>query len=116
MNEQMQAATALFDDLAVEHLGRPHVTVGRMFASEGLAVSGKIFAFVGRDGRLILKVPLERAESLKGDGVAEAVTLGGRTMREWVGVPLPEDAPGPWPALMEEAHTYVASLAGTASG
>ena len=90
MNDRLAAARALFDDLAVDHLGRPHVTMGRMFASEGLAVHGKIFAFVGRDGRLILKLPLARAEELKGEGATESVTLGGRTMREWVGVPLPD--------------------------
>ena len=36
-------------------------------------------------------------------------------MREWVGVPLPVPPPGPWGGLMEEAHTYVAELAGVAS-
>ena len=111
MNDRLAAARALFDDLAVAHLGRPHVSMGRMFASEGLAVHGKIFAFVGRDGRLILKLPLTRAEELKGKGATEPVTLGGRTMREWVGVPLPDPPPGPWAGLMEEAHTYVAELA-----
>ena len=39
------------------------------------------------------------------------MTLGGRTMREWVGVPLPDPQPGPWSGLMEEAHAYVADLA-----
>jgi hypothetical protein len=111
MTDQLPAARALFDDLAVDHLGRPHVTMGRMFASEGLAVHGRIFAFVGREGRLILKLPRARAEELNGAGVAEPVVLGGRTMREWVGVPLPAPPPGPWGGLMEEAHTYVAELA-----
>jgi hypothetical protein len=115
MNDRLAAARALFDDLAVDHLGRPHVTMGRMFASEGLAVHGKIFAFVGRDGRLILKLPLVRAEELKGKGATEPVTLGGRTMREWVGVQLPDRGPGSWAGLMEEAHAYVADLAGAAS-
>ena len=113
MTDQMAAARALFDDLAVDHLGRPHVTMGRMFASEGLAVRGKIFAFVGRDGRLILKLPRARAEELNDAGATEPVVLGGRTMREWVGVPLPDPPPGPWGGLMEEAHTYVAELAAT---
>lgn len=115
MNDRLAAARALFDDLAVAHLSRPHVSMGRMFASEGLAVHGKIFAFVGRDGRLILKLPLTRAEELKGKGATESVTLGGRTMREWVGVQLPDRQPGSWSGLMEEAHTYVAELAGVAS-
>lgn len=110
MTDLLAAGRALFDDLAVDHLGRPHVTMGRMFASEGLAVHGKIFAFVGRDGRLVLKLPLARAEDLKERGVTEPVTLGGRTMREWVGVPLPDPQPGPWSGLMEEAHAYVADL------
>ncbi len=112
MSDELSEGRGLFDDLAVVHLGRPHVTMGRMFASEGLAVRGKIFAFVGRDGRLILKLPLARAEALKAEGVTEPVTLGGRTMREWVGVPLPVPSPGAWPGLMDEAHAYVADLAG----
>ena len=115
MDDRLAAARALFDDLAVDHLGRPHVTMGRMFASEGLAVHGKIFAFVGRDGRLILKLPLARADELKGEGATESVTLGGRTMREWVGVPLPDPQPGSWGRLMEQAHLYVAELAGVGS-
>ena len=116
MNDQLAAARTLFDDLAVGHLGRPHVTMGRMFASEGLAVHGKIFAFVGRDGRLVLKLPRARAEELKLASVTEPVTLGGRTMREWVGVPLPDNPPGRWGGLMEEAHTYVAELAESLDG
>ena len=96
MTDRLAAARVLFDDLAVDHLGRPHVTMGRMFASEGLAVHGKIFAFVGRDGRLILKLPRARADELTGAGATEPVVLGGRTMREWVGVRCPtlRQAPG----------------------
>ncbi len=116
MTDQMAAGQTLFDDLAVDHLGRPHVTMGRMFSSEGLAVLGKIFAFVGRDGRLVLKLPLARAEALKDEGVTEAVVLGGRTMREWVSIGVPDPQPGVWPELMEEAHTYVAALAEADTG
>jgi hypothetical protein len=111
MSDQTTAGKALFDDLAVAHLGRDHVTMGRMFSSEGLAVLGKIFAFVGRDGRLVLKLPLARAEALKDEGLTEAVVLGGRTMREWVSIGVPDPQPGAWPDLMDEAHSYVAELA-----
>ena len=111
MDDLLAQGRALFDDLAVDHLGRPHVTIGRMFSSEGLAVRGKIFAFVGRDGRLILKLPQARAEALLAEGVTEQVTLGKRTMREWVSVGVPDPQPGAWPALMDEAHAYVAELA-----
>lgn len=105
----------LFDEIAEEYLDRSEVSGGRMFASQGLAVREKFFAFVGREGRLILKLPAEDATALVVDGLAEPVTIGKRTMREWVGVPLPDPAPGDWPALMAAAYQYVA-LAGSAAG
>jgi len=43
-----------------------------MFHSEGLTTHGKFFAFIGRDGQLILKLPEQEAAALIADGHAAA--------------------------------------------
>lgn len=105
-------AQAVFDDLAQAYTGRPGVTRGSMFGSTGLQVREKFFAFVGRDGRLITKLPPERAAILVGSGCAEPVRAGRNATREWVGVLDPREpaADGGWSALLEESYEYVRSL------
>jgi len=76
------AAQQLFDSLAQDLLELPDVEYARMFASEGLKVNGKFFAFPGAEGRLILKLPL----------------------------PLPASGSGEWPRLMADAHHFVEAL------
>src|SRR5690554_3495785 len=116
-------------DTAVERLaaalqGDGPVTIGTMFRSPGIRVEGKIVAFLGHDGDLIVKVPRARAEELVAAGTAEPVTMGVRTMREWVSVPAAvrdagegeedSEATGDaeatfesWLSLAREALTYV---------
>ncbi|MFZ2501258.1 MAG: hypothetical protein WAW88_01105 [Nocardioides sp.] len=73
------------------------------------------FAFVGRDNRLILKLPAARARELLADAVVAPVEIGTRVMREWVAVAYP-DAPDDtggellWADLIAEARSYVATL------
>jgi hypothetical protein len=100
----------LFDSLTASYDGRPDVTRGRMFASEGLAVRGKFFAFVGRDGRLVVKLPQHRTQDLIESGTAERVNLGGRSMREWVSLPLPstDEDTAAWSNAIAEAHAFLA--------
>ena len=94
----------------------PLVESGTMFRSPGLRVGGRIFAFLGRDHRLIVKVPRQRAETAVASGAAEPVTMGQRTMKEWVAFPaVAEDAPATeqlWRSVSEEAYAYVKSLGG----
>jgi TfoX/Sxy family transcriptional regulator of competence genes len=99
----------LLDELAVDYLGNPGVSRGRMFASEGLKVNGKIFAFIGSDNRLIVKVPADRVLELVDNGTAERLTQGRRTMREWVTAPLAAAPLGAerWAALVAESFAYV---------
>lgn len=104
------AAQQLFNSLAQDLLELPDVEYARMFASEGLKVNGKFFAFPGAEGRLILKLPQARATALVADGLAEPVQLGKRVMREWVGAPLPASGSGEWPRLMADAHHFVEAL------
>jgi hypothetical protein len=104
------AAQKLFDSLAQDFLDLPGVGYARMFASNGLKVNGKFFAFPGNEGRLILKLPEAQANALVADELAEPVELGKRVMREWVGVPLPSSGSGEWPRLMADAHRFVEAL------
>jgi hypothetical protein len=79
----------------------------RMFSGAGYALDGRIFAFIGRTGRLIAKVEASSAQDKIARGEAGQVTMGTRTMREWIGLELDEvDA---WPALVTEAFEYADS-------
>ncbi|MGI8887449.1 MAG: hypothetical protein ACR2GB_00510 [Nocardioidaceae bacterium] len=39
-----------FNILTTDYAGRPGVSRGRMFGSDGLRVNGKFFAFIGGEG------------------------------------------------------------------
>jgi hypothetical protein len=108
-DERLRAGKLLFDDLGMDYLGRDGVTRARMFASDGLAVGGKFFAFVGRGGKLVVKIPREEVQRRIAAGSADPVTIGERTMREWAGIPLPDgDDPAAWEDALAAAYTFVA--------
>jgi hypothetical protein len=107
--EGMTRAHDIFDPIAVEHLRRPGVDMGRMFGTEGLRVRGKVYAFVGHEGGLIAKVPQARADELQAAGVAERMVMRGSEMREWVVVPADAGAER-WAALVEEAHDFLDAI------
>ncbi len=98
-------AHAIFDPIAAEYLTRPDVDIGPMFGSEGLRIRGKIFAFVGYRGGLVVKVPEARADEIVNDGVAERMVMRDREMREWLAVGRGEHEH--WPPLIAEAFAYV---------
>ncbi|TDN90947.1 TfoX/Sxy family protein [Microbacterium sp. BK668] len=100
-----QRAHAIFDPIARPYLGRPDVDIGPMFGSEGLRVRGKVFAFVGHRGSLVVKVPEERADEIVASGVAERMEMRGRAMREWLVVG--PGAAAEWQPLTAEAFAYV---------
>lgn len=105
----MAAAHELFDPIAQEHLARDGIDMGRMFGTEGLRVRGKVYAFVGHEGDLIVKVPAARViELVESDG-AQPMIMRGRPMREWVTVP-PDAGAQRWRALIDEAHAFVHSI------
>jgi TfoX/Sxy family transcriptional regulator of competence genes len=98
-------AAELFDDVVAEFAGREGVDAGRMFASEGLKVDGRIFAMAVR-GRLVVKLPRDRVGELVDAGSGERFDPGhGRLMKEWVSVP-PSDSAS-WVGLAEEAYRFV---------
>lgn len=106
------AAQAVLDHLSQDLLGAPGVERDRMFGSDGLKVNGKFFAFVGREGRLILKLPPQQAADLVAAGHAHPVSIGRRRTREWVGLPMP-DPPrdtAEWDRALADAHRYVAAI------
>lgn len=101
-------AQAIFDPIAEEYLARPGVDIGPMFGSEGLRIRGKVFAFVGYRGSLVLKVPEARADELVADGTVERMLMRGRPMREWVLVDA--TASKLWKGLTAEAYAYIDEL------
>jgi hypothetical protein len=88
----------------------PPVTIGTMFRSPAIRSGHKIVAFLGHRERLIVKVPVDRAAALIDGGSAEPVTMGKRTMREWVAL-LPADNDkstlAAWIPPAQEAFRYV---------
>lgn len=89
------------------------VEIGTMFRSPGLRTGTKIFAFLGHGDCLIVKLPLARAKALTSEGGAAPVTMGTRTLREWVEIPVHADygtTLATWTAFATEALHFVRSL------
>jgi hypothetical protein len=82
------------------------VSFGRLFASDGLKVNGKIFAMLVR-GSLVLKLPKARVDALVAAKQGDRFDPGhGRLMKEWVVI---EPGGGDWLALAKEARRFVGS-------
>ena len=103
-----EKATALWGQVTPEFLSLPDVAMGRMFGTIGLGVRGKIFAFLGTEGDLVVKVGEERAGALLKEGIAELKVMRGRPMREWVALQI-EDS-DEWPRIIADGHTFVDSI------
>ncbi|WP_127473702.1 hypothetical protein [Microbacterium sulfonylureivorans] len=98
-------AHTIFDPLADEYLSRPGVDIGPMFGSEGLRIRGKVFAFVGYRGALVVKLPAARVDELDGVDGLERMVMRERAMKEWMLVPA--GAAPRWEPLLAEAFGYV---------
>jgi TfoX/Sxy family transcriptional regulator of competence genes len=84
--------------------GDKRVTAGKLFASAGLKVDGKIFAMIVK-GRLVVKLPRARVDALLETGEAERFDPGhGRLMKEWAAYLGPD---AKWAALVREARAFV---------
>jgi len=103
------AGVAALYDLVSELPARPPVTQGRMFNGDGLRVRGRMFAFIGRNGDLVVKLPEPRVRQLVDQNTGAAVVMGTRTMREWVRFPA-EAGVGRWSEALEEAHGFALTL------
>lgn len=108
-----RSAQQLFDTLAPYFLTLPHVNRGSMFGSNGLRIDTKFFAFIGRDGQLVIKLPAEQAAALVSAGEASPIRAGRNITREWIGVPCPTNhtSPEQWQGLLSDAYHYAALLA-----
>lgn len=90
--------------------GDTGVEVGTMFRSPGLRADGKIVAFLGFDGGLIVKLPHTRGRDLIANDAAAPVTMGTRTMKEWFELPAAQSPPQSyeaWLPLVREALAFV---------
>lgn len=94
--------------VAAAFAGDPEVSGGKLMASYGLKVGGKIFAMLVNDA-LVAKLPKARADELVAGGRAEYFDPGhGRLMKQWVAVPA---GAADWVALAREAHRFVSGRA-----
>ncbi|GAA4053662.1 hypothetical protein [Nonomuraea soli] len=107
-------ALGLLEEIAADFSTEPDVVLGTMFRNPGLRTGDKIFAFLGHGGELIVKLPKEEVGRHLDAGTAERVTVGKRTMREWVALPAQESDTATltlWRSAARDAHDYVAALA-----
>lgn len=83
------------------------VSLARMFGSNGLKVSGKVFAMMVKDN-LVVKLPKQRVEALISAKLGEYFDPGhGRLMKEWVAIKPKAEAQ--WLKLAKEAQQFVVS-------
>ena len=93
---------AIVDELSIN----PNISQSRKSISSGLRVNGKVFAMLAK-GKMVVKLPLHRVDTLIDSGQGERYMSGGRPMNEWVTIePASEDG---WMALVKEAMDFVAS-------
>ena len=87
--------------------GDADITAGKMMASPGLKVRGKIFAMLVR-GALVVKLPKTRVAELVSAGKGEPFEpSAGRVMKEWIALDVP---PNTWLGFAREAHAFVKGL------
>ncbi|HEX2361174.1 MAG TPA: hypothetical protein VHI11_03780 [Jiangellaceae bacterium] len=100
--------------IAEAELARSDVTAGTGFGkSEGLRVSGKVYAMFIQD-ELVVKLPKNRVDELISEGDGRRFEPGrGRIMKEWAVLPPP--VMDDWSALVAEARTYVNPGGGSAA-
>lgn len=98
-------AHEIFDPVAAAYLERPGVDIGPMFGSEGLRIRGKVFAFVGYRGSLVVKLRAPRTDELVAEGTVERMQMRERPMKEWVLVG--PDRAALWEPLTAEAFAYL---------
>ena len=81
------------------------VIAGKMMASVGLKVDGKIFAMMVR-GKFVAKLPKERVNELVESGVGQPFDprRNGRVMKEWIEL---NGTKPSWIELATEAHRFV---------
>lgn len=105
---ERDAALELFDTISAPYLERDGVDIGPMFGSEGLRIRGKVFAFVGYRGALVVKLPAPRIDELAASGAAERMVMRDRAMREWALIE--QSGADSWRRYVDEAFAFVDSI------
>jgi hypothetical protein len=99
---------ARFWALAEPMLAQAGVTRSTMMGLPCLRIDGQFFgSFDRRTGDLLVKLPAARVDKLVDAGRAHSFAPAGRRFREWAAIS--PTRPRSWPALLEEALTFVAS-------
>jgi TfoX/Sxy family transcriptional regulator of competence genes len=102
-----------FETLARDLLAAPDVSAGTGFGgSPGVRVDGRIFAMLVRR-RLVVKLPAARCQALCEAGVAEALAVGKRVMKEWIEVT--DEDRETWRDLAAEAYAFVGGGSNTSA-
>lgn len=102
------AGEGMFGKVRDRFLAEPDVSEGTSFgATPGLRVGGKIFAMLGRDDDLVVKLPKSRMDLLIDAGIGARFDprRDGRLMKEWVSIPVRHGRM--WSRLAEEALRFV---------
>lgn len=96
-----------YDELVARFVRRPDVEQkGKGFGGSALKVGGKMFATLSPRGRLVVKLPRERVESLVISGDGRPFEPGpGRVMKEWL--ELSPASRQDWATLADEARCFV---------
>lgn len=102
------ASVSALHALITELPADPPVTAGRMFNGDGVRVQEKFFAFIGRNGDLVAKLPEPRVRELVARQAGAPVVMGRRTMREWARFPV-EAGVGTWSEVLDEAYSFVST-------
>ncbi len=100
-----ERAHAIFDPIVDSLLERDGVDLGPMFGVTGVRVRGKVFACIGYDADLMLKLPRDRVDELESEAVATRIVMRGRPLKEWAFVDAAHAAL--WEQLAVEAHAVV---------
>ena len=98
----------IWKPIAEDELALRGVKGGTGFGrSEGLRISGKIYAMLV-NGELVVRVPKTRVDELADAGIGRRFEPSpGRIMKEWLS--LPPAASRRWKALVAEARAFVRS-------
>jgi len=84
------------------------VTWARMFNGDGIKLDDAFIAFIGSKGDLVAKVDAAQVEQMIASGNGAPVTMGKRTMREWVrvGYTLEDEL---WSSTLSDAYEFAAA-------
>ena len=100
-----------FEEVVAAFAKDKKVTSGKMMASQGLKIDGKIFAML-REGRLVTKLPKARVDALVESGEGERFDPrgDGRLMKEWLVLNDKPTNSTSWIDLAKEARSFVSNV------